>query len=217
MSTIAAPARVAGGDHLVVALRAAGLDQRAVAPALIAVSGPSGKGKNASEATAEPASSSWASAAERLAGLVDRDPDRVDAAHLAGADPERRPVLGEDDRVRAHVPADLPREQQVGPLLLGRLGLGRPRVIDLARLVDPVGVLDQQPAGDALHVALAGDVVERPRSASRIRTASFCVSTSIASGSNPGASSTSMNCWCRRPASSRADRTVEDDHAAEGR
>ena len=126
----------------------------AVAPASIAVSGPSGKGKNASEASDEPASSLRPPSSARVAGLVDRDPHRVDPAHLPGADPDRRAVLGKHDRVRAHVAADLPGEQQVAPLLLGRLRRRRHRH-RVAALVDPVGVLDQQAAADPLHVALA--------------------------------------------------------------
>ena len=53
-----------------------------------------------------------------LAGLLERDPHRVDAAHLAGADADRLQALREHDRVRAHVLADAPGEQQVAPLLL---------------------------------------------------------------------------------------------------
>ena len=79
--------------------------------------GPSANGKNASEASAEPASSSgW-----NVARLLDRDPHRVHAAHLPGADPDRRAAGGDHDRVRAHVAADRPGEQQVLPLLLARL------------------------------------------------------------------------------------------------
>ena len=53
-----------------------------------------------------------------LARLLERDPHRVDAAHLAGADPDRLQALREHDRVRAHVLAHAPGEQQVAPLLL---------------------------------------------------------------------------------------------------
>ena len=71
--------RVGGGDHLVVADAAAGLDA-AVAPASIAATRPSAKGKKASEATTQgrlPA----CSAARR-----DGELHRVDAAGLAHAD-----------------------------------------------------------------------------------------------------------------------------------
>ena len=44
-----------------------------------------------------------------------RDPDRVDAAHLAGGDPDRLQVLGDHDRVRRHVLADPRGEEQVAP------------------------------------------------------------------------------------------------------
>ena len=102
--------RVAGLDHLGVALRAAGLDRprgrRPRSPAC----GPSANGKNASEATTEPASRRLGLRAAGLAALLDREPHRVDPAHLPGADPERRAVLGEHDRVRAHVAAHRPGE-----------------------------------------------------------------------------------------------------------
>ena len=71
----------------------------AVTPASIA-SAPSANGKNASEA-------STASQVDPARGLVDRDADRVDAAHLAGADSRRRRGPWQHDRVRAHVLADL--------------------------------------------------------------------------------------------------------------
>ena len=48
--------------------------------------------------------------------------------------------------------ADGPGEEQVGPLLLARLGVGH-RLHQLARLGVAVAVLDQQPAEDLLDVA----------------------------------------------------------------
>ena len=84
----------------------------ASAPALAASSTPSRNGKNASEATTEPASGARA--------LRDRDPHRIDARHLAGADPERAPVAGEHDRVRLDVLGDAPREVEIAQLGGGR-------------------------------------------------------------------------------------------------
>ena len=51
----------------------------AVTPAAAAGSGPSRKGKKASEASTEPSAF--------VARLADRDPDRIEPAHLAGPDP----------------------------------------------------------------------------------------------------------------------------------
>ena len=92
-----------------------------------------------------------------VAGPAQRDLDRHLAAGLAGADPDRRPVPGEDDRVRADVADRPPREQQVGQLLERRAALGHD--LELAA-IEPelVEGLDQQPAGDALEVE-AGDAV----------------------------------------------------------
>ena len=73
----------------------------------------SSNGKNASEASTAPR--------DPLARLLDGNFDRIDAAHLAGADAHQRPILGQHDRVRFHVPADGPGEPQVGQLRVRRL------------------------------------------------------------------------------------------------
>jgi len=52
----------------------------------------------------------------KCARLLDRDAHRVDAAHLPRSDPDRRTIARDHDRVRAHVAADRPREQQLLPL-----------------------------------------------------------------------------------------------------
>ena len=80
---------------------------------------------------------------------------------LARADPDRRPVPGEDDRVRADVADGPPGEQQVGQLLERRPALGHD--LELAA-VEPelVEVLDQQPAGDPLEVEVGDAVVAHP-------------------------------------------------------
>ena len=135
----------------------------AVTPASSASCGPSANGKNASEASEAPV--------ERvavLARLLDRDPDRVDAAHLPRADPDRLQVLREHDRVRGDVLADPPGEEQVAPLRL----VGSPhRDLHPLAVVDlPVAVLHEQAAEHALEVELRSldraplDVVQDPRS-----------------------------------------------------
>ena len=63
----------------------------AVMPAAAATSGPSRKGKKASEASTAPRAS--------LAGLVDGDPHRVQPAHLAGAHAQQLTAAGDDDGV----------------------------------------------------------------------------------------------------------------------
>ena len=55
-------------------------------------SGPSRKGKKASEASTEPCGAS--------ARLLNGDADRVEPAHLASADADQLTILREDDRVR---------------------------------------------------------------------------------------------------------------------
>ena len=80
-------------------------------PASSASCGPSANGKNASEASAAPA------VVAELARLLERDPHGVDAAHLAGADPDRLQVARDDDRVRDDVLADAPGEEQVAPVV----------------------------------------------------------------------------------------------------
>ena len=88
----------------------------AVAPASIAVSRPSGNGKKASDAKAEPMArgSRQSRGLGRLRGLGSRRCARVDAAHLARADAGGRSVLGIDDGVRLDVLGDAEGEQHVG-------------------------------------------------------------------------------------------------------
>ena len=96
----------------------------AVAPASAAASRPSAKGKKASEATTEPRVSG-SSAPQRCRGvgrLPGRDARGVDAAHLPGADADRRAVLGVDDGVRLDVLGDLEGEHQIGELALRSAG-----------------------------------------------------------------------------------------------
>ena len=96
-----------------------------------------------------------ASSPKRLAALLDREADGVDAAHLAGADADGGAVLGDHDRVGADAAADGPGEEHVVPLRLGRLGLGD-RLHRLAQVGLVVELLDQDAAEDLLVVAFAG-------------------------------------------------------------
>src|SRR5829696_5021316 len=83
---------------------------KASTPASSASRGPSGNGKNASEASAEPVSEC----------LLDRDPDGIDAAHLTGTDPDRLQVLGDHDRIGGDVLTHARCKEQVAPLRLRR-------------------------------------------------------------------------------------------------
>ena len=112
----------------------------AVIPASTASCGPSENGKNASEAIAAPSSEEPA-----CAGLLDREAHGVHAAHLAGADADRGEVVGQHDRVGAHVLADLPGEEHLAPLGLGGLALGDDLHLR-AVLEAHVAVLDEQAA-----------------------------------------------------------------------
>ena len=99
----------------------------AVAPASIAATSPSAKGKKASEATTEPlrARRRPAGSARRVLGLARGDRARNRRATSA---PRRRrrsaPSLRVDDRVRFDVLADPPGEGEIGHLGRGRRALG---------------------------------------------------------------------------------------------
>ena len=116
------------------------------------------------------------------ASLLDREPDRVDAAHLAGADADRGEVAREHDRVRADVLADLPGEQQLAPLGLGRAALGDD--LHLGAILEVgVAILDEHPADDLAQLGIdhvrgaALAVVEDPQ------CSAWSASTSSASSS----------------------------------
>ena len=69
-------------------------------------------------------------AGRRVAGerrLVRGEEGRVHARHLPGADPDRRAVTRQHDRVRLDRRHRAPREQQVAVLVVGRLALGHQR------------------------------------------------------------------------------------------
>ena len=108
--------RVGGGDHLVVAHRAARLDHGRRAR-FDRRSSPSAKGKNASDATTEPlVAAPSARPPAALLGLARGDARGIDPAHLAGADADRRAVPGVDDGVRLDVLGDAEGEAQIGDL-----------------------------------------------------------------------------------------------------
>src|SRR5439155_6332962 len=87
-----------------------------------------------------------------LPRLVECDPHRIDAARLAAADADRREILREDNRVRTHVLAHTPGEDEVPPA--GFVGLPAGDLHRLAVVDVPVAILYEQAAQDSLEIAL---------------------------------------------------------------
>ena len=85
-----------------------------------------------------------------LAGLLDRDAHRIDAAHLPGADAKRLAAAGDHDRVRKRVLDDGPGEQQIVPL--GRGDLTTHDLHRVQRIGAGVALLHEEAAKDALGV-----------------------------------------------------------------
>src|SRR4051794_27675777 len=114
MSEVASPGEdhgevvlVAGGQGLVVAPGAAGLDDGRDA-------GPGGEVGAVAEG--EEGVGGEHRPPGPLAGLLDGDLDRVEPAHLAGTHADELPTPDQDDRVRLHRLADPPGESERGPL-----------------------------------------------------------------------------------------------------
>ena len=136
-------------DHLGVALRAAGLDDRASRRPRARAAGPSANGKNASEA-----SDRARQVVPGSRGLLDGDPHGVDAARLARADADRRESFAITIAFEATCLATRQANSRSPHARLVRA----PSVTTLIALalVDlGVGVLDEQPAEHAPEVALA--------------------------------------------------------------
>ena len=169
------------------------------APASMTTSRPSRNGKNASLATAEPAS-------ERLRRLgLDRgDPRRVEPAHLAGADAERHAVGAEDDRVALDVARDLPGEQQVARLRRRRrLGV----VTTLRSLRRRRGCRRSGSGAPSRRASGRARCGRRPaagRSICSTRVFALAAKTASASALYDGAISTSTNCLATRSAQARS-------------
>ena len=111
----------------------------AVTPAEAATGIESAKGKKASEPSTEPAAP--------RAGLPHGDFDRIDAAHLPGADAQQHSLLGQHDGVRLHVPHDAPGEAQIGQFSVCRLA-ARDHLPLAFRIGRQVAVLHEKAAGD---------------------------------------------------------------------
>ncbi len=107
---------VGRGDHLTVALRAAGLHEGGH-PSLGAYLERVGERE-------ERVRGADSAVGSRHAGLLDSQPGTVDAAHLARADAHNRPAFhvgaGENDRVRLDVATCAPREIKCLALVVRR-------------------------------------------------------------------------------------------------
>ncbi|ABA48884.1 hypothetical protein BURPS1710b_3404 [Burkholderia pseudomallei 1710b] len=136
---------VGGGDHLVVAHRAARLDHAGRARRdddVEAVAEREERVRRDGRAREREA---------RVLCLDARDARRIDAAHLACADAERHPVAAEHDRVRLHVFRDAPCEQEVVHFLRRRVAFRDDA--QLARLhVLRIERLHEQAAAHALQI-----------------------------------------------------------------
>ena len=100
-------------------------------PASRSTCSPSANGKNASEAATAPRARSTSAGVRTL----DREAARVDAVDLPHPDADRRPVVGEQDRVGLHRTHRAPGERQVGErgVVGGRARRQRPRGRVVAR------------------------------------------------------------------------------------
>src|SRR5215211_8403475 len=136
-----------GADHLVVAARAARLDDRrdaGVERELRAVREGEervGREDGAGELVAA------------VARLVERQLDRVDPALLTRADADGHAVAADDDGVRGHVLAHAPGEEEIGQGLVRRLAAD-----DVELIQRDVALLDEEAAGDALGIERVGEV-----------------------------------------------------------
>ena len=150
------------------------------------------------------------------ARLLHRQPHRVHPADVAAAEADRGQVARDHDCVGAHVLADAPGEQQIAPLLLGRRHL-RHHLHGVAVVHLGVAVLDQHAAQHALDVALAGAglaplaILQQPQ-----RPASGAASPPPPAHNRARTAPRRPGLRSRR-ASSRRDRPVDRDDAAEGR
>ena len=149
MCTIVAPAARTASVHLAVALRAAGLDDRADARV-------EGELRPVGEREERVGGEHRAlQLVTELPRLVEREPDGVDAAHLPGADPDRLAPPREHDRVRVDVLDDRPGEEELLPE--AGVGVAADDVHRVERVAVGVTVLDEQPAEHAPQVALGRD------------------------------------------------------------
>jgi hypothetical protein len=101
------PLHIGGGEHVLVAHRTAGLDHGRSA-GFRRREQPVGKGEEGVGGDHAPLRRRLATArfARGIGSLGSGDPGRIDPAHLAGADPDRRKVLRIDDGIRLDVLGD---------------------------------------------------------------------------------------------------------------
>ena len=161
----------------------------AVAPSSATTSRPSRNGKNASDATTEPASERPAFAA-LIAAM------RAESTRLIwpAPTPSVRPVAAIHDRVGFHELGHAPGEQQVARLLRRRRALGHDLELGVARRCASSGVCTSKPPPTRF---MSHALPRRGRSrsgTSSTRTFPSCAITASASSVYAGAISTSTNC-----------------------
>ena len=173
-----------------------------MAPAAAATSRPSGKGKKASLASAEPRRSMPTRAA-----LATRLADRVDARRRAAADRERAVGRGEHDRVALDVLHDPPGEGE-------RAALARRRACARRHARASPGPPSPRPApapaGRRRRARTSSSAAGRRSGWKRSRRRFFFfVSSASASASKPGAISTSVKISSTARASARSQGRLE--------
>ena len=160
--------RVAGLDHLVVALRAAGLDDRPHARLDREPAARPANGKNASDAIAAPSSDSPAARALSIAIRTESTRLICPAPIPTVPSPRASTIAFERTCLQTRI-----AEQQLAPLLLARLALVTTCIS--SRCSQPgVAVLHEQPAADALQVVLGHRRCVRRSWFSSSRTFGFC-------------------------------------------
>ena len=163
-------------DRLVVAPRAAGLDDR----------GHAGRGGEVGAvAEREEGVGGQHRAPGPRAGLLDGDPDRVEPAHLAGADADDLPSLA--STIAFDLTAAQTRQAKARSRRSASVGARRVGTLPGGRVgLEPVPVLDEQAPFDPAEVEARRRPGRRGRSARRGRAAGRCSARSAWSSATPG-------------------------------
>ena len=154
---------------------------------------------------------------EVRARLLDRDPHRIDAAHLAGADADRGEVLRRA-RSRSSARACRPARRTAGRPTRSSVGLRSVTTSISSRASrSAVAVLHEQAAAHAPHVVLADAAASRRSWSSRMRMFGFCLQDLervLVVARARTRSSTKIS--FRRSASAASTRRLKHDDAAVG-
>ena len=198
---------VDGGDDVLVAHRAGGLDDRRD-PGVDRELGAVGEREEGVGGERRPASSAgWESCAFSTA-IRTASTRLICPAPIPIVAPPRASTIAFERTWRQTIQAN----SMSAPLLLGRLAAlisASPRAVSLDDVARPARA--GRPSTGLPSGSLRG---ARPMASSSSRTFFFACSTSSAPGSKPGASSTSMNCLPRAARRRPRRPAVERDHAA---